>query len=127
LVEPENILKWCPVEVIRYSGVQHTGINTRFYFEERAIWRLLKMNFVVTEWVVNKCVAFKMTSGDFVKGYEQRYTIESASKGNLFTCVENVKMPYGFLGKIGGLMRQSISEGRLDTMLLKLKVKAEAT
>ena len=127
LVEPENIMKWCPVEAIRYSGEQQTGINTQFYFEEKAIWRLLKMNFVVTEWVLHKRVAFKMTSGDFVKGYEQRYIIEKGCHGNTFTCFENVKMPYGVLGRIGGLLRSRISVGRLDRMLLKLKMRAEET
>jgi hypothetical protein len=126
LVKPENILKWCPVEAISYSGQQRTGLKTLFYFEELAIGRLLKMNFMVTEWVMNESVAFKMTSGDFVKGYEQRYTIESTSTGSWFTCFEDVKMPYGILGRIGGLFRRHISEGRLERMLKKLKGLAEA-
>jgi hypothetical protein len=126
LVLPENIIKWCPVEVIRYSGNQRTGLKTPFYFEELAIGRLLKMNFMVTEWVVNESLAIKMTSGDFVKGYEQRYTIERTLAGNRFTCFEDVRMPYGILGRIGGLFRRRISEGRLEKMLIKLKKLAEA-
>jgi hypothetical protein len=127
LVTPEHIIKWCPVETIRCTGIQSSGLNTLFYFEELAIGRLIKMNFKVTEWVLNESVAFKMTSGDFVKGYEQRYTIERNGTGNRFTCFEDVKMPYGILGRIGGLLRRRISEGRLEQMLVKLKRLAEAT
>jgi hypothetical protein len=126
LVLPENILKWCPVESIRYTGNQRGGLKTLFYFEEQAIGRLLKMNFIVTEWVENERVAFKMISGDFVKGYEQRYTIEHTQTGIRFTCVEDVKMPFGIVGRIGGLLRRRISEGRLEKMLTKLKSLAEA-
>jgi hypothetical protein len=126
LVNPEHIQKWCPVETVRYSGEQRTGLKTLFYFEELAIGRLLKFNFVVTEWVIDESLAFKLTSGDFVKGYEQRYIIERTHTGHRFTCFEDVKMPYGILGRIGGLCRRRISEGRLDRMLAKMKGLAEA-
>jgi hypothetical protein len=126
LVEPRNILKWCPVEIIRCTSEQHSGLNTRFYFEEKAIGRLFMMNFVVTEWVVNECVAFKMTSGNIVKGYEQRYTIQSIPSGSQFTCFEDIKMPFGVIGRAAGLLRRFVSEGRLVRMLGKLRVIAEA-
>jgi hypothetical protein len=126
LIEPRNILKWCPVETIRHTGQQLTGLKTPFYFEERAIGRLFRMNFVITEWVENECLAFKMTSGNIVKGYEQRYTIQNIPKGSQFTCLEDVKMPYGIIGRAAGLLRRFVSEGRLDRMLGKLKVLAEA-
>jgi hypothetical protein len=126
LVEPQNISRWCPVETIRHTSEQRGGLNTPFYFEERVIGRLLMMNFVVTEWVENKSVAFKMTSGNIVKGYEQRYTIQPIPSGIQFTCFEDVKLPFGILGKVAGLLRRFTSEGRLETMLGKLKVLAEA-
>jgi len=77
LVEPEKIIKWCtPINIIRLTSQQSSGLRTTFYFEERAVGRLMKLHFIVTEWVLNRSVAFKMTSGNVVKGYEQRYTIE---------------------------------------------------
>jgi hypothetical protein len=109
LVEPQNILKWCPVETIRHTSEQHGGLNTPFYFEERAIGRLFMMHFVVTEWVLNESVAFKMTSGNIVKGYEQRYTIQKTPSGSQFTCFEDVKMPYGIIGRVAGLVRRLCS------------------
>ena len=92
LVMPENIKKWCPVETIRYCGQQHVGLKTPFYFEELAIGRLIKMNFMVTEWVLNESVAFKMTSGDFVKGYELRYTIERTHSGNRLALMQKTAL-----------------------------------
>ena len=126
LVEPQNIMRWCPVETIRCTSEQRGGLKTPFYFEEIAIGRLFKMEFVVTEWVENESVAFKMTSGNIVKGYEQRYTIQSIPYGSKFTCFEDVTMPYGVLGQVAGLLRRNVSEGRLERMLGKLKVLAEA-
>jgi hypothetical protein len=125
LVEPLNLLKWCPVETIRHTGLQRSGLKTPFYFEEKAVGRLFKMNFVITEWVLNESLAFKMTSGNIVKGYTQRYTIETIPSGSQFTCYEDVKMPYGLLGRAAGLCRRYVSEGRLERMLGKLKVLAE--
>ncbi len=127
LVEPERILEWCiPIKTIRHTSEQRDGIGTLFYFEERAIGRLMKLNFIVTEWIVNERVAFKMTSGNVVKGYEQRYTIVASSSGSRLTCAEDIKLPYGILGKIAGLFRRSISEAHLEHMLAKLKNVVEA-
>ena len=127
LVEPEKILKWCiTIKKLRHTTEQRSGLRTPFYFEERAVGRLMKLNFVVTEWVVNERVAFKMTSGNFVRGYEQRYTIEATPSGNRFTCSEDVKLPYGILGKVAALFRSSISQAHLEHMLVKLKSLAEA-
>ena len=85
----------------------------------------MKLNFVVTEWVVNESVAFKMTTGNFVKEYEQRYTIESIPSGSRCTCFEDVKLPYGIFGQLALLFRWRYSEGLLESMLGRLKVLAE--
>jgi hypothetical protein len=49
-----------------WSSSQEFGFTNRlktpFYFEEKIIGRLLRMNFVATEWVLNERIAFKMTS-----------------------------------------------------------------
>ena len=127
LVEPEKILKWCaPAKKFDRTGNQSSGQGTSFYFEERAAGRLMKLNFVVTEWVVNERVAFKMTTGNFVKEYEQRYTIESIPSGSRCTCFEDVKLPYGIFGQLALLFRRRYSEGLLESMLGRLKVLAEA-
>ena len=127
LVEPEKILRWCsPATKVERTGDQNGGAGTSFYFEERAIGRLMKLHFVVTEWVVNERLAFKMTTGNFVNEYEQRYTIETIDSGSRCTCFEDVKLPYGTLGQIALLFRRRSSEGLLKAMLGRLKMLAEA-
>ena len=126
LVEPEKIIKWCtPLNVIRYSSQQRGGVGTTFYFEEKAVGRMMKLHFVVTEWIVNRSVAFEMTSGNVVKGYNQRYTIEPFPSGSRITCFEEVTLPFGFLGKCAGLFRRFTSNRLLGEMLLNLKYTVE--
>ncbi len=127
LVEPANIMKWCTtVKRVLHTGEQHSGLRTPFYFEERAVGRLMKLHFVVTEWIVNRSFAFKMTSGNLVRGYEQRYTLDPSPTGIRITCFENVTLPFGILGKCAELFRRPISEAHLERMLVKLKSLGEA-
>ncbi len=127
LVEPEKTIKWAvTLKKINFTSDQHSGLNTSFYFEERAVGVLMKLHLITTEWVFGKSVAFQMTSGNFVRGYQQRYTIEPTPAGSLFTCFEDVKLPYGILGKFAGLFRRSRSQSHLRHMLVALKCLAEA-
>jgi uncharacterized protein YndB with AHSA1/START domain len=127
LIEPEKILKWCITFLkFEYTGDQRSGVGTTFYLEEKAGGPLMKLTFMITEWVENKRVAFSMTSGTFVKGYEQSWTVEAISSGSRFTFMEEVKMPYGIIGKIMGLFAQRGSEATVGKMLPKLKSLAEA-
>jgi uncharacterized protein YndB with AHSA1/START domain len=126
LAEPANIAKWCsPAKNIRRTNTQRSGLGSTFYFEERAVGRVMKLNFVVTEWVENHSVAFKMTSGNLVKGYEQRYILEKTPHGIRVTCFEKVKLPFGILGKCFELVRRPFSEGHLVRMLAELKIMGE--
>jgi len=126
LVDPEKIIKWCtPINIIRHTGQQRNGLGASFYFEEKAVGRMMKLHFVVTEWVLNRSVAFKMTSGNVVKSYKQRYTIETVPSGSRCTCFEEVTLPYGILGKFAGLFRRFTSNRLLDSMLLNIKYAVE--
>jgi uncharacterized protein YndB with AHSA1/START domain len=126
LVEPEKILKWCITFIkFEYTSKQRSGVGTTFYLEEKAGGPLMKLNFRITEWVENERVAFSMTSGNFVKGYEQSWTVESTPSGSRFTFMEKVKLPYGIIGKIMGLAVQRGSEATVGKMLPKLKSLAE--
>ena len=85
LVEPENILKWCiTFKKFEYTSKQRSGVGTALYIEEKAGGPLMKLNFTVTEWMENEKLAFKMTSGSFVKSYEQKWKVESATSGSRF-------------------------------------------
>ena len=127
MVEPEKILKWCiTLEKFEYTGAQRSGVGTPFSFEEKAAGRLMRLNFAVTEWVENKRLAFSKTSGNFVKGYEQRWTVEATPSGSRFTFMEKVELPYGIIGKVIGLFARRSSEATVGEMLAKLKSLAEA-
>jgi len=127
LVEPEKILNWCiTLEKFEYTGEQRGGVGTPIYFEEKAAGRLMKLNFVVTEWVENERLAFSMTSGNFVKNYKQRWTVDATPSGSRFTFMEEIELPYGIIGKILGLFARRRSEAVIGEMLAKLKSLAEA-
>lgn len=127
LVEPEKILKWCiTLQKFEYTGEQRGGAGTPLYFEEKAGGPLMKLNFTITEWVKNQKLAFKMTSGNFVKGYEQWWTIEPVPSGSRFNFAEDVKMPWGILGMLIGFLGRSGAEKHAKEMLIKLKRLAES-
>jgi hypothetical protein len=86
----------------------------------------MKLNFAVTEWVENEKIAFSMTSGTGLKGYEQRWAVEATPSGSRFTFMEKVELPYGIIGKILGLFTQFSSKATAGKMLAKLKSLAEA-
>jgi hypothetical protein len=127
MAEPLNIIKWCStVKRIFQTSEQSSGLGTAFYFEEKAVGKLMKLHFVVTEWNYRQSVAFKMTSGNLVKGYEQRYILEPTSTGITLTCFENVTLPFGILGKFAEIFRKPVSEAHIERMLVKLKSLGEA-
>jgi uncharacterized protein YndB with AHSA1/START domain len=127
LVEPEKILKWCVTfQRFEYTSEQRSGAGTPFYLEEKAAGPLMKLNFSVTEWVENERLAFRMTSGNFLKGYEQTWTVEATPSGSRFTFMERIEMPYGVIGKLIGLFARRSSEATVGEMLVKLKSLAEA-
>ena len=128
LVEPDKILKWCITFVkFEYTSEQRSGVGATFYLEEKAGGPLMKLNFRITEWIENEKVAFSMTSGNFVKGYDQSWTILAIPSGSRFTFAEEVVLPYGILGKIMGFFAVRGSEATVRKMLPKLKTLAEAS
>ena len=127
LIEPEKILKWCiTFQKFEYTGEQRSGVGTSFYIEEKAGGPLMKLNFKVTEWAENEKLAFSMTTGNFVKGYEQTWAMEATTSGSRFIFMEQVDLPYGLIGKLMGTFGQRGSEAAVKEMLAKLKSLAEA-
>jgi len=127
LIEPDNILKWCiTFKKFEYTSEQRSGVGIPFYVEEKAGGPLMKLNFAVTEWVENERLAFTMTSGTGIKGYEQRWTVETTPSGSRFTFMENVELPFGIIGKLIGLIVQRSSEATVGKMLPILKNLTEA-
>ncbi|OGO20083.1 MAG: hypothetical protein A2144_07050 [Chloroflexi bacterium RBG_16_50_9] len=127
LTQPINIPRWCiTFQKCELTGQQQSGVGLSFYVEEKAGGPLMRLNFKVIEWVENQKLAFKMTSGNFVKGYEQWWTIEPLPSGSRFNFAEDVKMPWGIFGKFIGFLNRSSSEKHVKEMLIKLKGLAES-
>ena len=127
LVEPDKILKWFNLlQKFEYTGEQRSGVGTPFYYEEKSAGRLMKLNYIVTEWVENEKLAFSMTSGPLKKN-DQVWSIEAIPSGSRFTLIEDIEMPWGIIGTIMGTLFVGRVVGKhLDEMLANLKSLAEA-
>ena len=127
LVEPEKILKWFTLlQKFEYTGEQRSGVGTPFYYEEKSVGRVMKLNYVVTEWVENKKLAFSLTSGSLKKD-DQVWSIEALPSGSRFTMFEDVEMPWGIIGKIIGALFGGMMIGKnMEKILANLKRMAEA-
>jgi uncharacterized protein YndB with AHSA1/START domain len=127
LVEPDNVLKWYPtLRRFEYEDAGQRGQGARVYLEEKASGMLMKLHFVVTDWVENQTVSLHMVSGTGVKGYDQSWRVERLPTGSRFTFEEHVELPYGVLGSLIGKVGQRSSESHVKEMLAELKVLAEA-
>lgn len=128
LVEPDKIIKWCiTFKKFEYTSEQQSGEGTTLYLEEKAGGPYMKLNFIITEWVKNERVAFNMTSGNFLKGYNQSWTVENTHVGSRFTFMEEVMLPYGIIGKIMEFFSKRGSETTVGKMLSGLKSLAEVS
>ena len=57
LVEPDNVLKWYPtLRRFEYEDAGQRGQGARVYAEEKASGMLMKLHFVITDWVENRTV-----------------------------------------------------------------------
>ncbi|MGD0794732.1 MAG: SRPBCC family protein [Dehalococcoidales bacterium] len=86
----------------------------------------MKLNYEVTEWIDNKKLAFKVTSGSLKKD-DQIWSIEATPSGSRFTMFEDLEMPMGIIGKlIGALFGQMMIGKNMEKILANLKKLAEA-
>ena len=126
LTDPEKILKWFNLlRRFEYTGDRREGVGTTFYYEERSGGRLMKLNYVVTEWSRNQKLAFRVTSGSLKKD-DQVWSIEAIPSGSRFTMFEDLEMPLGIVGKIVGFLFGRMMIGRsMEKILANLKRMAE--
>ena len=127
LSEPEKILDWyIPLQKFEYTGDQRNKVGAPFYYEEKTTGGTIKLNCEVTELTENERFAFRMTSGNMLKSYEEVWTVKATPSGSQFTFFENGELGMGIIGKIIGPMAQRSSAATIDKMLAKLKSLAEA-
>ena len=126
-VEPEKVLQWCiTFKKFEYTSNQRSGAGTPLNIEEQAGGSLSTMLFEVTEWKDNEKVALRMVSGANYGSYDQQWSLEPIPSGSRFTFREEIILPYGFIGKLIGLIAQRMSAATVDKMLTKLKALAES-
>jgi len=127
LTEPEKILEWyIPLQRFEYTTEQQGGVGAPFYFEHKTPMGTMKLNCVVTEWVENEVFAFKMTSGNLIKGYAERWTVEATPSGSRFTFTEEVDLPFGAIGRWIQPLAQRSSGATVEKILTRLKSLAQA-
>ena len=127
LTEPEKILEWyVPLRKFEYTSEQKSGVGAPFRFEQKAAAGTLELNCAVTEWVENEVFAFRMTSGNIMKDYAERWTVEATPSGSRFTFTEEGELPFGVIGRLIRPLAERSSGATVEKMLAKLKSLAEA-
>jgi uncharacterized protein YndB with AHSA1/START domain len=127
LVEPEKILEWYfPLQEFEYTSQQRGGVGAPLYFQEKTSGGTMKLNCVITEWVENETLAFKMTSGNMLKSYQERWSVEATPSGSRFTFGEQGEFPNWILDKVIGPLAQRSSESTVEKMLTRLKSLVES-
>lgn len=122
LVEPEKILDWYfPLQKFEYTGQQRGGVGAPVYFQQKAPGGSMKLNCVITEWVENTRLSFKMTSGNMLKSYQERWSVEATPSGTRFTFAEQYEFPFRVLDQVIGPLAQRSSEAAVEKMLTRLK------
>jgi len=122
LVQPEKVVKWFDsFKKCEYTGEKHSGIGTTYYVEEKVPGPLRKINFEAVDWDDNERLTLKMVSGKNVSSYEIRWQLTESPSGSTFHFVEDVGMPFGFIGKVLGKVGQRTADKMVEGMLVKLK------
>ena len=127
MTEPEKVLQWyIPLQKFEYTTDQRNAVGAPLYYEEKTALGSVKFNCVVTEWVEKEKFAFKMTSGNMMKSYEEIWTVEPANAGSRFTFLEQGELSLGIIGKLLNPIAARSSGATVEKMLAKLKTLAEA-
>ena len=122
LFEPDKILEWyIPLQEFEYTSEQRSGVGAPFYFEEKVAGGSMQLDCVVTEWVENETLAFRMISGNMMKSYEERWTVEVTPSGSRFTFAEQGEFTSSIFDKLIGPLAQRMSGSTVEKMLAKLK------
>lgn len=128
LADPEKVRQWYfPLQKFQYRGDKRCEAGALLDFEEQVAGRVMRLKCEVTEWVDNEALAFKMISGDMMKSYEERWTVEATPSGTRFTFMEQGELPYGFVGRMLGPVAARGSASTIEKMLQRLKVLAEGS
>ena len=126
LSEPEKILKWCfTLKSFEYTSSQKGGKNSTFRYIDKGSVHTFEVNCVITEWIENKVISFKMISGTHFKSYEGTWFIKYGQGRSTFCFEEKTKPPYGIIGKLVGILSEKRASTVVEDMLERLKSNVE--
>jgi uncharacterized protein YndB with AHSA1/START domain len=128
LTELEKIQqRFSSVEEVRYTGDRRDCVGATFFMRERVGDECYHFYFVVTEWIENRVLAFRMTAGHFFKAYEQRWTIDPIPYGSRFSFHDRIEFQGGFFGRLIGWSMRRRSTATGEAMLTRFKTLAEGS
>ena len=126
LVEPDKIMKWCfTLENFKYTNKSNEGVGAEFRYIEKGKTRNITVQCVVTEWIPNKKISFKMTEGIGLRKYEESWIIDEIPSGIRFRFIQDSELPYGIIGKLMVPISRKRAEETVHKMLNKLKSEVE--
>ena len=126
IVEPKRIMKWCfTLENFEYTSKSNEGVGAEFRYIEKGKTRNITVQCIVTEWVRNKKISFKMTEGIGLRKYEESWIIDEIPSGIRFRFIQNSELPYGIIGKLMVPISRKRAEATVQKMLIKLKSEVE--
>ena len=122
LVEPDKIMKWCfTLSNFEYKIQNNEGVGAEFKYIEKGKTRNITVECIVTKWIENKRISFKMTKGTGLKQYDESWIIDEIPSGIRFRFIQNSELPYGIIGKLMVPISRKRAEATVHKMLLKLK------
>ena len=122
LIDPKKIPLWFDsFKKCECTSEKNSGVGTTYYVEEKVPGPLRKINFESTIWDENEKMVLRMVSGKNVSSYEIQWDLEPGETGTKFHFIEDVGMPFGFVGKILGALGQQTANKMVGDMLIKLK------
>lgn len=87
---------------------------------------LVKLDFVVTGWTVERAIALHMPRGPAWSATNSALGPRANGGRDTLHVPDDVELPYGVLGRVIGRFVQRISDGHVEAMLAKLMALAEA-
>jgi len=121
------VLQWCSTyQKFEYESEQRSGVGTPIYIEEKGGSQLMMLHFKATEWEEDYRLVLELAWGIGVLDYKQVHTIEPVHNGCRYTFSEEIKLPFGFVGRFIGRFAEKASTRTIAKMLQTLKELVEA-
>ena len=96
-------------------------MGATFFMWERVGDHIFRFHFVITEWIEHRILAFRMTSGNLLTAFEQRWTIDPIPGVSRFFFHDRAEFAWGPLGKLIGVFFKQRSNAACLELLARFK------